>query len=55
MKPKIEFIFNPSKNITEIYVRSGSVLVDILTMPGSLSWYQRKKIRRELIERETNE
>jgi hypothetical protein len=51
MKKRIEFVYNKSKDITQIFVWSGMRIVDKLEMPGLLSSYQKKKIREELIKK----
>ncbi len=48
MKNRIEFVYNKQKDTTDIYVWSGSQIIDRLEMPGILSSYQRKKVRKEL-------
>jgi hypothetical protein len=51
MAKRIEFVYNKSKDITQIFVWSGMRIVDKLEMPGLLSSYQKKKIREELIKK----
>jgi hypothetical protein len=52
MNKKIEFLYNKSKDMTEIYVWNGLQLIDKLEMPGILSSYQKKKVKAELLERQ---
>jgi len=55
VKQRIEFLYDKHKDITQIFVWKGQQLIDRLEMPGILSNYQRKKIRKELINREKKE
>ena len=49
MKVRIEFNYNPRKDITDIFVWDGyTTLLDKLEMNGQLTSYTKKKIREEL-------
>ena len=52
---RIEFLWDKNKDITQIFVWNGQQIIDRLEMPGTLSSYQRKKIRKELKKREKEE
>ncbi len=51
-KVRIEFAYNRQKDLTSIQTWFGRRLLDIKEMPGILSSYQKKKIRKELIQEE---
>ena len=52
MKKRIEFLYDKQKDTTNIFVWLGMQIIDKLEMPGILSSYQKRKIRKELLERE---
>ncbi len=51
-KVQIKFAYNKQKDLTSIQTWFGRRLTDIKEMSGTLSSYQKKKIRKELIQEE---
>ena len=48
MVKRIEFIYNPKKDKTQIFIWAGQQIIDKLEMNGLLSLNQKKKIQKEL-------
>ena len=48
MSIRVEFVWNPEDNITDIYVWKGMRIIDKKQLPDKLSWYMKKKIKKEI-------
>ena len=46
---KVDFTYDRKKDMTDVFLWKGMVIVDRMVIPGEMSDYSRKKIAKELI------
>jgi len=49
MNYRVEFVYDPRTNTTNIFIWKGFKIIDKRSMPENIDWRRRKKIREEII------